>query len=346
MGDHDFLAVSSLPMYKKIGLLFRLGVNICNSTITDNAFQQLLRSSEKFDVVIVELFMTESLLAAGHNFDASVIGVSTFGASKMSTDTVGAPEIASYIPNVFTGFSDRMTYKERLINWMRNSFEDILNPIFYIPMQQELLQYYPKKNVPSIKDLKRNVSFVLLNSHVTFGFPRPYPPNMVEVGGLHIDHSMQSLPENIKRFLDNAKDGVIYFSMGSNIQFSTMPENKKLEVLNALKSFSKLRMLIKSDTNLTVSSHKSRDVIVSNWFPQQAILAHPNVKLFITHGGLLSTIESVYFGKPMVGIPVFGDQHLNMRMATFKGYGEGVPYEDLNEILLKETLEKVLLNPR
>ena len=38
------------------------------------------------------------------------------------------------------------------------------------------------------------------------------------------------------------------------------------------------------------------------------LAAHPNVKVFVTHCGMHGVIESLTFGVPMVGIPVFGDQ--------------------------------------
>jgi glucuronosyltransferase len=52
------------------------------------------------------------------------------------------------------------------------------------------------------------------------------------------------------------------------------------------------------------------NIMIRNWLPQNGILAHKNMKLFISHGGTLGMIEGTYHGIPMLAIPVFGD-HVN-----------------------------------
>lgn len=76
------------------------------------------------------------------------------------------------------------------------------------------------------------------------------------------------------------------------------------------------------------------------------VLAHPNVKVFVSHGGLLSTIEAVYHGVPILGIPIFCDQKMNMAIATEKGYAVNVPYRQLSEDILEKALTEILYNPK
>lgn len=47
---------------------------------------------------------------------------------------------------------------------------------------------------------------------------------------------------------------------------------------------------------------------------------HPKCVLFITHGGLLSSIETVHFGVPTISVPIFFDQSVNSARAAANGY--------------------------
>ena len=48
--------------------------------------------------------------------------------------------------------------------------------------------------------------------------------------------------------------------------------------------------------------------------------AHPNVKVFISHCGMLGTQEALYAGTPMLGLPIFGDQPKNAQVIYLSFY--------------------------
>jgi glucuronosyltransferase len=73
---------------------------------------------------------------------------------------------------------------------------------------------------------------------------------------------------------------------------------------------------------------------------------HPNVRAFVTHGGLMGTMEAAYSGVPMVGIPLFGDQFHNVRCYVSEGIAVNLNYHTLSKSTVLSSLKKVLENPR
>lgn len=74
--------------------------------------------------------------------------------------------------------------------------------------------------------------------------------------------------------------------------------------------------------------------------------AHPNVKLFITHGGLLSTQETTHRGVPILGIPLTADQKLNTAKSVLSGIGVKLDYKNVTKDSLTWALNELLHNPR
>lgn len=54
--------------------------------------------------------------------------------------------------------------------------------------------HFPEGNVPHIKDIMKNISVILKNSHHSFGYIQPDLPNIVGVAGIHLTPPT-SLPE-------------------------------------------------------------------------------------------------------------------------------------------------------
>jgi len=151
------------------------------------------------------------------------------------------------------------------------------------------------------------------------------------IGGIQVKENPSPLPENIRSFVEGAKDGIVLFTMGFIFDSTAVPEEM---ITNLLSAFERLpqRVIFKYDIQEDDNSYGSKprlsvpqNVLVLPWVPQQAILAHPNTKVFITHCGMHGVLEAIYHQVPMVGMPVFIDQKDVLKRMEEKGVGLGVP---------------------
>ncbi|EDW84184.1 uncharacterized protein Dwil_GK13277 [Drosophila willistoni] len=322
-------------------------LNITTKVLENKEVQKRLLSKGKaqYDLIILEALRADVLYAFGAHFNAPIIGISTFGTDWDIDKLVGNTSPLSYIPLITAGLSDRMTFSERISNFVKTSVAWLNYNWVHMPKHEELYKkYFPHiADKFQLSELAKNISLVLLNQHFSLSFPRPYVPNMIEVGGLHIAHKPAALPKEMEDFIQGAgKAGVIYFSLGSNVKSKDLPEEKRRMLLETFASLPQ-RVLWKFE--LDHLPEKPANVFISKWFPQPDILAHPQVKLFITHGGLLSTIESIHHGKPVLGLPFFYDQFLNIARAKRAGFGLGLSHADMTGSEFKTTIERLLNEP-
>lgn len=78
---------------------------------------------------------------------------------------------------------------------------------------------------------------------------------------------------------------------------------------------------------------------------KKCILAHPNVRLFIGHGGALSTHETIYHGIPIICIPLFMDQFINCQNVVERKLGVSLDFDKLTTDNVLQGLREVLDNP-
>ncbi|XP_073820783.1 UDP-glycosyltransferase UGT5-like [Musca autumnalis] len=329
-------------LFEELLYASRFSENIIKNILEDSEVKKLMHS-EHFDLIIVEILMTESLLGLGEYFNAPTVGVSTFGTISFVDYLVGNPIPLSYIPHMDLPYHNPLSAWQRMSNVIMEIVDNMLVNYLMLPRQQTLYEKYFPNATMSLNEARKNVSLVLLNDHFTLRQPRPYVPNMIEVGGLHIKQTPDPLEQELQDYLDNASEGVIYFSMGSNVQSKDLPK-EKLNIF--LDTFRKLKMKVLWKFETENLPNKPDNVLVRKWFDQPAILAHPNVKLFISHGGFLSTAETIFYAKPILGIPCMVDQFMNVRYAVKAGYALSLRLEEISKESFKATILELWHNPR
>lgn len=189
----------------------------------------------------------------------------------------------------------------------------------------------------------RNVSLILLNIHFSSSVPRPYLPNVIEVGGLQVKSKPSPLPPNLQKFLNDSHDGAILFSLGSNAKSNFLPKETVSMLLGAFRKV-KQRVVMKWESD--VLEGKPDNVFISKWLPQDDVLAHKNIKAFISHCGYGGLVEAKYHGVPIIAVPFFGDQPANAAMIEQEGWGIKIDLSTTTEDSLKGVIEEIIYNPR
>lgn len=247
----------------------------------------------------------------------------------------------SYVPQPFLRFTDEMTFLERLENTFTTLVEDVLFNALHLPQQRRLYEKYFPSAKKSFYEVYKSSAVIFMNTHISSSSSRPFLPHMIEIGGIHVQPA-KPLPDDLQKFLDSATDGAILFSMGSFIQSKDWPQETREAMVRA---FSKLKQKVVWKYENETLPNKPDNVMIGSWIPQRDIVAHPNIKLFITHGGLLGTTEALVEGVPVLGIPVLGDQKMNMAKAVKRGYGLQILLKNITEESFTASLKELLNNP-
>lgn len=145
------------------------------------------------------------------------------------------------------------------------------------------------------------------------------------------------------KLMDKNKKGIIYLSLGGNIKSSDLPIEKLEVFLKVFASMEDVLVLWKFES-IALKERHGNNIIIGPWMPQQEILKHKNLKVFISQGGLLSSMEALFYGKPVIGIPFFNDQKFNMARATSQGYGITLDYDTLDFDSLKNAVDTIFTN--
>ncbi|KAK6049093.1 hypothetical protein COOONC_13402, partial [Cooperia oncophora] len=172
------------------------------------------------------------------------------------------------------------------------------------------------------QDILADSSYVFTNSNPYLDYPRPMLHKTVPIGGIavHIDPKKNALSKEWDSIL-NERNTTVLVSFGSVAKSIYMPDEYRNTLLEVFESMPETTFIWKYEKeNAQIAAHL-KNVHLSTWVPQNALLADPRLTAFITHGGLGSTTELAHLGKPAILIPIFADQTRNAHMLAKHGGG-------------------------
>lgn len=130
--------------------------------------------------------MSHCYLAFGQHFDAPVVGLVLSKMHDWLYSPFGNSFNPSYVGSIFSSFSQEMTFFERLINtYVYNLVTHKFD--YYVEEQRYHVEKYFGRKLDSIQQLYDDVSIMLVNSHYSINDIRPLTPDIIDIGGLHVE---------------------------------------------------------------------------------------------------------------------------------------------------------------
>jgi MGT family glycosyltransferase len=164
-----------------------------------------------------------------------------------------------------------------------------------------------------------------------YGYPSEvdYPRSVPLGSGWHnVQASIRGTEAAWEADLPDGDGPLVYLSLGSLGSADVVLMQRLIDMLGSSPYRVIVSMGPRSD-ELTLASN----MVGQEFLPQISVL--PLVDAVITHGGNNTVVESLYFGKPMVLLPLFWDQHDNAQRMHETGFGVRLAtYEHSAEELL------------
>ncbi|XP_029957228.1 UDP-glucuronosyltransferase 2A3-like [Salarias fasciatus] len=247
-----------------------------------------------------------------------------------------APSPLSYIPVPGSGLTDKMNFIQRVKNFLFSTIGLVQQKVMVEPSYFAVREKYFEGRFDTIS-LLQEADIWLFRSDFVFEYPRPTMPNVVYIGGFQCKPA-QPLPADLEEFVQSAgENGVIIMTLGTLV--NALPADLADEVARV---FAKLPQKVIWRHNGATPSTLGNNTLIVDWMPQKDLLGHPQIKLFVAHGGTNGVQEAIYHGVPVLGIPLFFDQYDNLLRLQDRGAAKILELSDLNADTFEQGIQEVL----
>lgn len=159
-------------------------------TLFKNKDIQNLHENHRFDLVILNMFHSECLYPIVRKFEAPIIGYHSTSMVAWIPEKLGLPLSSAAVPNVYMTFGTRMSFSERVQNFVAVWGHILYNRLVMVASDKNVIEkYFGSHEANDRDDFRYNVSLFLSNTHYTVNPPTVSLPNIIEIGGVHIGKS-------------------------------------------------------------------------------------------------------------------------------------------------------------
>ncbi|XP_035998927.1 UDP-glucuronosyltransferase 2C1-like isoform X2 [Fundulus heteroclitus] len=248
-----------------------------------------------------------------------------------------APSPLSYVPVIpGSGLTDKMDFTQRIKNIFFYSLIWFQEKFMVGPAYDSMCDKYIEGGC-DIVSLLQDADIWLFRSDFVFEFPRPTMPNVVYIGGFQCKPA-QPLPADLEEFVQSAGEhGVIIMTLGTLV--NNLPEDVVDEIANV---FAEMPQKIIWRHRGKRPSTLGNNTLIVDWMPQKDLLGHPQTKVFVAHGGTNGVQEAIYYGVPVLGIPLFFDQYDNLLRLQERGAAKIIQLYEVNGHTFERGLKEVL----
>uniref|UniRef100_A0A914NZ54 UDP-glucuronosyltransferase n=1 Tax=Panagrolaimus davidi TaxID=227884 RepID=A0A914NZ54_9BILA len=259
---------------------------------------------------------------------------------------LGIPAMASYVPNPLrnNGQGDKMSLTQKISALADRTYQQQIVLPSYHEVQNSIFQRKFGPSFPSLTELAKQSSMVFVNSHPLLELGRPYSHKIQQIGGITLKESSGKLSNEFEEILNDRYKGAIVFSFGSLAKTDQIPIKIHEIFAKAFNNFPQYTVIWKFDGENTEFMSNYSNIYPVKWIQQIELLNDPRVKLFISHTGLNSLLESAHSGTPVLSIPLFLDQNYNAHVVESRGVGLKLLKSEITVASLTDAIQKILTN--
>jgi len=185
------------------------------------------------------------------------------------------------------------------------------------------LRNLPKLKRPDVFPGTSQIRHVISTTGDGFEFIQNRSPLLYLVGP-SAPRSPDPLGEELDQWINEQSKPILYVAFGTDNTFTIETLEKLSSELMTLSNSMSILWSLPADQQQNLPSEfvPPNTWRIETFVPQWSVLAHPNVKLFITHCGSNSVYESLLNQVPMIACPTGKDQFANG--ARIEGAGVGM----------------------